>query len=157
MKIIIICIKDSRQTVQSVMYINKSVLYLYIISSMLRLRCGFCRIEVYTVWDGIRNYEMLLVESGTVIVFNREEISQIFLCVLCVYGFILSFNFLQSTVSIYKSAEVRYSLKGLTVLFYFATIDDLCCRSYVLIETFWNCLQCKILLLSMRCLHGGEE
>ncbi len=79
---------------------------------------------------------MLLVESGTVIVFNREEISQNYFCVFYVVGFILSFNFLQSKVSIYKSTEVRYSLKGLTVLFYFATIDDLCCRSYVLIETF---------------------
>lgn len=64
-----------------------------LISSVLRLRCGFCRIEVYTVWGGIRNYETLSVESGTVIVFIREENSLLFLllfvcvcvCVLCFY------------------------------------------------------------------------
>lgn len=47
----------------------------------------------------------------------RRDFSDFF--VFYVFGFSLSFNFLQSKVSIYKSAEVRYSLKGLTDLFYF--------------------------------------
>lgn len=99
---------------------NKSVLYLYVISGMLRLKCGFCRIEVYTVWGGIRNLEMLF--GG---IRNCDHFKQrtLFLFVVFIFYFSLSM------VSIYWITKVRYSLKSLTQIL-FSTILQFTCSHW---------------------------
>lgn len=134
------------------MYMNKSVLYLYLnIQCELRLRCGFCRIEVYTVWDGIRNYEMLSVESGTVIVFIREDNSLLLLLFCVFYVLILApFSFFSKQgINLQKRwgqvLTERLNRFHVWILFCSFRWHLKRCSLYVLVETLWNCSRCKIL------------